>query len=231
MWYTLFLSEINKRAPLKTKRIKYAHQPEWLTDDIKDAQKKRNHFHKSGDWVNFRYWRNKCKTLIEKSKLNYFHKIMEENKEPKEIRKLFKDLNPKKQNNFPPSMKFENETCSDFKDIINRLNNFFSKIGSSSASADCLNENFEKLSDFIQSKVPFQVEFRIPFIKLDQTESLLNKLDTSKATGLDDLGPYCSKYNLSDKFKYFRRGIPFKFKKCKNNSTIQKWRQFFAGKL
>ena len=46
---------------------------------------------------------------------------MEENKEPKEIWKLFKDLNPKKQNNFPPSMKFENETCSDFKDIINRF--------------------------------------------------------------------------------------------------------------
>ena len=142
MWYTLFLSEINKHAPLKTKRIKYAHQPKQLIDEIKDAQKKRNHFHKSGDWVNFRYWRNKCKTLIENSKLNYFQKIVEENKEPKEIWKLFKDLNPKKQNNFPPSMKFENETCSDFKDIINKLNNFFSKIGSSSASADCSNENF-----------------------------------------------------------------------------------------
>lgn len=86
-------------------------------------------------------------------------------------------------------MKFENET-SDFNDIINRLNNFFSKIGSTSASADCSNENFEKLSDFIQSKVPSHVELIIPFIKLDQTESLLNKLDTSKATGLDDLGPY-----------------------------------------
>jgi hypothetical protein len=35
MSYTLFLSEINKHAPLKTKRMKYAHQPEWLTDDIK----------------------------------------------------------------------------------------------------------------------------------------------------------------------------------------------------
>jgi hypothetical protein len=33
MWYTLFLSEINKHAPLKTKRIKYAHQPIWLTDE------------------------------------------------------------------------------------------------------------------------------------------------------------------------------------------------------
>jgi hypothetical protein len=40
------------------------------------------------------------------------------------------------------------------------------------------------------SQVPSQVEVRIPFIKLDQTESLLNKLDTSKATGLADLGPY-----------------------------------------
>jgi hypothetical protein len=39
-------------------------------------------------------------------------------------------------------MKFENETCSDFKDIINKLNNFFSKIGSSSASADCFNYCF-----------------------------------------------------------------------------------------
>ena len=45
----------------------------------------------------------------------------------------------------------------------------------------------EKLSDFIQSKVASQVEFRIPFIKLGQTESLLNKLDTPKAIGLDDL--------------------------------------------
>jgi hypothetical protein len=62
--------------------------------------------------------------------------------------------------------------------------------------------------------------------------SFSNFIDGGKlATGLDDLGPYCSKYNLSDKFKYFRRGIPFKFKNCKNNSTIEKGRQFFAGKL
>jgi hypothetical protein len=70
-------------------------------------QKKRIHFHKSGDWVNFRYWRNKCKTIIEKSKLNNFQIIVEENKEPKEIWKLFKDLNPKKQNHYPPFMKYE----------------------------------------------------------------------------------------------------------------------------
>jgi hypothetical protein len=40
--------------------------------------------------------RNKCKILIEKSKLNYFQKVVEDNKEQKEIWKLLKDLNPKR---------------------------------------------------------------------------------------------------------------------------------------
>jgi hypothetical protein len=44
MWYTLFMRIINKHAPLKTKRIKYSKQPDWLTDEIKEAQKKRTIF-------------------------------------------------------------------------------------------------------------------------------------------------------------------------------------------
>ena len=44
MWYTLFMRIINKHAPLKTKRIKYSKQPDRLTDEIKEAQKKRTIF-------------------------------------------------------------------------------------------------------------------------------------------------------------------------------------------
>ena len=44
MWYTLFMRIINKHAPLKTKRIKYSKKPDWLTDEIKEAQKKRTIF-------------------------------------------------------------------------------------------------------------------------------------------------------------------------------------------
>ena len=44
MWYTLFMRIINKHAPLKTKRIKYSKQPDWLKDEIKEAQKKRTIF-------------------------------------------------------------------------------------------------------------------------------------------------------------------------------------------
>lgn len=78
--------------------------PSACTNEIKEAQKKRNYFHKTGNWINFRYWRNKCKILIEKSKLNYFQKVVEDNKEPKEIWKLLKDLNCKKQNCLPPCL-------------------------------------------------------------------------------------------------------------------------------
>jgi hypothetical protein len=44
MWYALFMRIINKHAPLKSKRIKYSKQPDWLTDEIKEAQKKRTIF-------------------------------------------------------------------------------------------------------------------------------------------------------------------------------------------
>ena len=122
MWYTSFLSIIDKHAPLKIKRVKYSKQPEWLSDDIKTAQEKRNHFHRGGDWSHFRFWRNKCKILIEKSKQNYLTKIVEEAKEPKEIWSVLKNLKPKQHINLPPSMNFDDESCSDFQDIFDNLN-------------------------------------------------------------------------------------------------------------
>ncbi|CAG2200649.1 unnamed protein product [Mytilus edulis] len=39
-------------------------------------------------------------------------------------------------------------------------------------------------------KIPAGVRFTIPFIKLDETTKLLSKLETSKATGLDEVGPF-----------------------------------------
>ncbi|CAG2251550.1 unnamed protein product [Mytilus edulis] len=40
------------------------------------------------------------------------------------------------------------------------------------------------------NKIPAGVRFTIPFIKLDETKKLLSKLETSKATGLDEVGPF-----------------------------------------
>ena len=50
--------------------------------------------------------------------------------------------------------------------------------------------NLDKLTEFVEAKVPSEVEYRIPSIKLDETKLLMQNLDTKKATGVDDLGPY-----------------------------------------
>ena len=51
--------------------------------------------------------------------------------------------------------------------------------------------NTDKIKHFVNSKVPSDISFQIPFtfITTEQVCSFINKLDPSKATGLDGLGP------------------------------------------
>jgi hypothetical protein len=88
------------------------------------------------------------------------------------------------------SVKFDEESCYDFQDMINKLNTFFSEMGGTSANTDYSNQNFAKLEHFVHSIVPSQIEFKIPMIKIDETKALHAQLDVSKATGLADVGPY-----------------------------------------
>jgi hypothetical protein len=48
---------------------------------------------------------------------------------------------------------FDEESCYDFQDMINKLNTFFSKMGGTSANTIYSNQNFVKLENFVHSKV------------------------------------------------------------------------------
>ncbi len=152
--------------------------------------KRKDHFKERGDETNFQLWRNKCKILTEKSKHNYYTKNVEEAKTPKDIWNVMSNLKPSKQSTLPQSMTFDDEICYNFKEIIDKLNSFFSTIGGIAANNDYSILNMEKLNNFVQSKVPSNISFQIPLIKVDETKLMINKLDATKATGADDLGPY-----------------------------------------
>ena len=47
----------------------------------------------------------------------------------------------------------------------------------------------DKIRNFVNSKVSRDTSFNMPFITTEQVTSYINKLDSSKATGLDTLGP------------------------------------------
>ena len=76
-------------------------------------------------------------------------------------------------------------------EIASQLNEYFTTISkrlnnteSTSISDDILNINH-----FVRDKVPVNVEFQIPHITTSQVSEFINKLDPSKATGLDGVGP------------------------------------------
>ena len=77
----IFTSTLNKRVPIKEKRVKYNRKVEWLNDDIVTAQKNRDYYHKHRDWKNFKRWRNKTKTLIRSPKKEFFENAIKENKD------------------------------------------------------------------------------------------------------------------------------------------------------
>ena len=70
---------LDKHAPVKTKRVKRNNQPESISDEIKTAIKKRDVFHKTKNWKEYKYWRNQVTSLIRSAKkafsLNPYQKI------------------------------------------------------------------------------------------------------------------------------------------------------------
>ena len=54
-----------------------------------------------------------------------------------------------------------------------------------------------KIKTFVNSKVPHDTRFYIPNITTEQVTNYINKLDSSKATGLDGLGPKIIKLAVS----------------------------------
>ena len=49
-WNALFLSVVNKHAPIKAKRVKRAKKSASLTEEITAAQKNRDYHYKQQDW-------------------------------------------------------------------------------------------------------------------------------------------------------------------------------------
>ena len=59
MFYDIVKSVLNVHAPLKQKRIKRAHQPNWLNEEIKDLMYERDKAHKDGKHERYKILRNK----------------------------------------------------------------------------------------------------------------------------------------------------------------------------
>ena len=96
LWMTLFNEVLNNHLPIKERRIKHTGKPEWINEEILNAIKQHEHF-RVKDNTKYKFWRNKVVLLIKNAKALYYQKLIEENKKnPKELWKIIKSVNPKK---------------------------------------------------------------------------------------------------------------------------------------
>ena len=190
-WTTSFISVFDKHAPFKTKRVKHETQPDWINGYIKSAMKNRDTNHKLKNWYQYKYWRNKTISLINSSKKHFFARSIDENRDNTFLWKHINSLNGKtSEQRIPHELIIDNKTYNEISDIIEKLNHYFSTI-SAKLQIDHAQENLpfdlSKLTNYVDSKVPSNVKFQIPLMKLPDLISIIGSLDASKATGLDGI--------------------------------------------
>ena len=192
VWNSLFLETLDKHAPIKSHRVKKKYQPEWLTPEILDCIKERNKYKLNGNTSAYKELRNKVTKLIDIArKKTYQSKIEDGKSDPRTIWKLFKEfgINGRvKDNENTFGIKCESGMITNETDLTQHFNNYFVNVASK-LKEPIINSEFEHLNTFVQSKVPSNVEFKIPLTNVGFVRNFLSNLNVSKAKGLENIGP------------------------------------------
>ena len=91
----------------------------------------------------------------------------------------------------PEELIINNEHILDSKTIASKLTEYFSSIAQilNRKNTGTNQSNLTKLIEYVNNKVSDSSCFNIPCITTEEVFSVKNSLDTSKATGLDGIGP------------------------------------------
>ena len=135
--------------------------------------------------------RNKVSEFIKSAKKTTYENKIEIGKvDPKSIWKIFKVVGTsnksKTNNNEILGININGKNKSDDALLAEYLNDYFINIASNLKEflQPC---DFTKLKNYINSKVPENIVFDLPYIDQNFVYNFLSSLDTSKATGLDGI--------------------------------------------
>ena len=193
-WFSIIQKQLDKHAPIKTRRVKTQRLPEWCTPELVTARRMRDSFKKAKNWSQYKIFRNKTQYLIRKAKKNHFSESISSQKDTRTIWKHFRSYTKETNsplNTLPDELKMNDVTYSDSQNIACKLNEYFASVcdqfSSHNDSVDAPDMN--KLNEYINSKVPSHVYFSVPYITTQQVIEFIRGLNPTKATGMDGLGP------------------------------------------
>lgn len=198
----IFMTVLDKFAPKRKKRVKRVNQPNWMNKEILEAIQIRNKLQKTNNKQNYKYWREKVKTLIFQSKKQYYSKeINSRNQNPKNLWKSLHELSGLKTTSH---VKFVNDgdgrPITDPKLTADEFNSHFANINQSfdnDCTSDSTGNNLHECPTMVNINNPDILSFKIPTIPVSFVQQQLQSLDVSKSTGYDGINASFLKMSAS----------------------------------
>ena len=131
--------------------MKRDSQPQWFTDEIKHAIRKRNEYHMQKRFDEFKTQRNKVQTLIRQSKRNFYNNAVSNNKSTSSLWKNIKCVSGEENNKsmtcIPSRILYKNKVVEGTLNILNSLNCHFVNIAKSINKTPFNKQNVEILKE------------------------------------------------------------------------------------
>lgn len=192
LWKRMFLSVVDKHAPIKRKRIRNKRNP-WLTSELKQLLIQRDRLKCTAirtksieDWNMYTNARNNCNNKLKEAKIIYYQRTFKQNAGNSKV--IWSSINELTHKNLNAkiehinNLKCNGRLISEPKEIAERFNKHFSEIGLKLSSS--IQESRTSYLDYICET---DAAFEIATIEECKVFHLLSKIDTKKATGMDQI--------------------------------------------
>ena len=190
IFYSLFLSVLNKHAPMKKKRIKNSELPKFQSPELINEMRRRDELKKNNLIDEWKKSKNKCKVLKTKSEKQLFQNIVKENsnKPNPNVSIVWKALNILINKNSA-----RKNDCMQF--THDEFNDFFLSIPKTLLNSNSFdNYNIpEELIQFCENRREKTDEFKIPSLTSYDIEQIINALPNKKSGGIDEINTHILK--------------------------------------
>ena len=191
LWKSMFITIVDKHAPIKRKRIRSSSIP-WVTPEIKqliferDKIKHKHAITKNRElWDDYKRLRNKVNKAIKNKKCHYYQHKIEVNKDnPKGTWRILNSLMGRTPNNKSINeIKVNGNSVSSPGEIAECFNNFFVEVGPKLAS--CMDHSCDhNFRDYIPTAAN---HFAFTTTNYTKVLKVIERLSSTKATGLDEI--------------------------------------------
>ena len=202
----MFLSIIDKHAPLRQRRVKNLSLPPWITNDLRNAMTKRDELKRAQTEkkkeiklvteqkkkeemeiqlqnisTEYKRQRNKVLELQRQAKKTYFNSLIENSKNTATIwRAMNEILNKSKKSSNSQVTNVSPDTYNEhFLSVASSLHKGLDKKDIKQ------NNNHDKLKCFIDGKLTKDACFQIPFLTVEELENIVKGFKNKTAMGMD----------------------------------------------